>query len=131
MSDTDGFSSDRGDSSVAEGEGLWDEDEDEKVRPYKHRRGPGDEEDYETPAKLERSLKRPRLGGEKEESQEEIQEKKRVKWDRGLYSEIYLDEIEVKPKKRPKEDIVKKGCLAPTAKVCLWLAFLFCFGSCI
>lgn len=53
---------------------------------------------------------------ERDESQEEIQEKKRVKWDRGLYSEIYLDEIEVKPKKRPKEDIIKKGCLASTAK---------------
>lgn len=122
LSDTDGFSSDRGDSSIMEGEeeGQWGEDdEDEEGRPYKHRRGPGDDEDYETPAKLERTLKRPRLGEEKEESQVEIQEKKRVKWDRGLYSEIYLDEIEIKPKKRPKEDIVKKGCLAPTAKVCL------------
>jgi hypothetical protein len=120
LSDTDGFSSDRGDSSIVEEDGQWDDDdEDEEVRPYKHRRGPGDDEDYETPAKPERTLKRPRLGEEKEESQEEIQEKKRVKWDRGLYSEIYLDEIEIKPKKRPKEDIVKKGCLAPTAKVYL------------
>jgi len=114
MSDNDGFSSDRGDSSVVDGEGQWDEDED--VRPYKHRRGPGDEEDYETPAKSERSLKRRRSEEETEESQEEIQEKKRVKWDRGLYSEIYLDEIEVNPKKRTNEDFVKKGCLAPTAK---------------
>ena len=117
MSDTDGFSSDRGDSSVVEEEGQWDEDEDELARAYKHRRGPGDEEDYETPAKLGRSLKRPK-SGEGMESRE-TQEKKRVKWDRGLYSEIYLDEIEVKPKKCLKEDIVKKGCLAPTAKVCL------------
>jgi hypothetical protein len=118
MSDTDGFSRDRGDSSIVDGAGQWDED-DEDVHAYKHRKGPGDEEDYETPVKPERSLKRPRLGEEKEDSQEEIQEKKRVKWDRGLYSEIYLDEIEIKPKKHPKEDIVKKGCLAPTAKVCL------------
>jgi len=63
-----------------------------------------------------RPLKRPRSGEKTEEYQEEIQGKKRVKWDRGLYSEIFLDEIEVKPKKRPKEDIIKKGCLAPTAK---------------
>jgi len=116
MSDTDGFSSDRGDSSIVE-EDLWDEDEAEEVRPYKHRRGPGDEEDYETPVKPERPLKRPRSSEKTEEYQEEIQGKKRVKWDRGLYSEIFLDEIEVKPKKRPKEDIIKKGCLAPTAKV--------------
>jgi hypothetical protein len=117
MSDTDGCSSDRGDSSLVEGDSQADEDqdEDENFRLHKHRRGPGDEEDYETPAKPERPLKRPRFG-ENEESQDEIQEKKRVKWDRGLYSEIYLDEIEVKPKKRPKEDTIKKGCLAPTAK---------------
>lgn len=112
MSDTDGFSSDRGDSSIVEAECRWDGEKAEEVHPHKHRRGPGDEEDYETP----KSLKRPRSG---EDAEDVIQEKKRVKWDRGLYSEIYLDEIEVKPKKRPKEDIVKKGCLAPTAKVIL------------
>lgn len=124
-SDTEGFSSDRGDSSMVEGEEEeWDEDDDKDDDddiPRKHRRGPGDEEDYQTPAKPDRPLKRPRFGDEdvfdKEESEKEIQEKKRVKWDRGLYSEIYLDEIEVNPKKQLKEEVVKRGCLAPTAKV--------------
>lgn len=111
MSDTEGFSSDRGDSSMMEGEGDFEEDVEDS--PHKHRRGPGEEEDYETPARPDKPSKRPRFEDEKED----IQEKKRVKWDRGLYSEIYLDQIEVRSGKRPTEHIIKKGCLAPTAKV--------------
>jgi len=110
MSDTEGFSSDRGDSSMLEGEG--DLEEDDEGNPRKHRRGPGEEEEYETPAKPDKPLKRPRF----EDVKEDIQGKKRVKWDRGLYSEIYLDEIEIRPGKRPTEHMIKKGCLAPTAK---------------
>jgi hypothetical protein len=95
---------------MVEGEENFEEDDEDSSR--KHRRGPGEEEDYETPARPDKPLKRPRFEDEKED----VQEKKRVKWDRGLYSEIYLDQIEVRPGKRPTEHIIKKGCLAPTAK---------------
>lgn len=119
LSDTEGFSSDRGDTSMVDGGGDWEEDDESKHR--KHRRGPGEDEDYETPARPEKPLKRPRFEDEKED----VQEKKRVKWDRGLYSEIYLDEIEIRPGKRPTEHIIKKGCLAPTAKVWSDLFYIF------
>ncbi|KAJ3896508.1 hypothetical protein GG344DRAFT_36435 [Lentinula edodes] len=76
----------------------------------KHTWGPGDEEDYQTPLQS----KRLRLD---EEISEEEYEKKRVKWDRGLYQEIYLDEI--KPRTthaRITQESIQKGCLAPIAK---------------
>lgn len=83
----------------------------------KHVWGPGDEEDYETPL---RPMKRLRLDDHDPESTgEDSEEKRRVKWDRGLYSQIYLDEI--KPRSthaRIARESIKKGCLAPTAKVC-------------
>ncbi|KAJ3814273.1 hypothetical protein EV368DRAFT_33351 [Lentinula lateritia] len=74
----------------------------------KHSWGPGDEEDYQTPVQP----KRLRL-----DISEEEYEKKRVKWDRGLYQEIYLDEI--KPRTthaRITQESIRKGCLAPIAK---------------
>ncbi|KLO18604.1 hypothetical protein SCHPADRAFT_819561 [Schizopora paradoxa] len=48
----------------------------ERTYPTKHRRGPGEEEDYESPVRPEQN------GG------------KRVKWDFGLHTEVYVDEIE-------------------------------------
>ena len=65
------------------------------VHPLKHRRGPGDEEDYETPV-------RPNDG------------RKAVKWDRGLKVTAFLDEIEVQPRKyRAGEGAApRKGCLS-------------------
>jgi hypothetical protein len=75
----------------------------------KHRRGPGDEEDYETP---DRPAKRSRYdedGG--------MAEKKQVKWDRGLSTAIFLEEVHPRTRHRPKEDLVMKGCLAKTSKV--------------
>ncbi|EJD05888.1 uncharacterized protein FOMMEDRAFT_79785 [Fomitiporia mediterranea MF3/22] len=65
------------------------------VHPLKHRRGPGDEEDYETPV-------RPGDG------------RKAVKWDRGLEVSAFLDEIEVQPRKyRAGEGAApRKGCLS-------------------
>ena len=114
MSDLEGFSSDIGDSSMIE---VESDEDDFDVQSQKHRRGAGDDEDYETPARPTRALKRPRFVEDSEESENDIQEKKRVKWDRGLYSEVYLDEIEVNPRK-PSKETTKKGCLAPTAKVC-------------
>ena len=60
----------------------------------KHRRGPGDEEDYETPI-------RPST-------------RKGVKWDRGLGVSVYLDEIEVQPDKRRNLQSMapSKSCLS-------------------
>ena len=115
ISDLEGFSGDIGDSSMIE---VESDEDDFDAQGQKHRRGAGDEEDYETPARPTRALKRPRFIEESEESEIDIQEKKRVKWDRGLYSEVYLDEIEVNPRRPSKAGTTKKGCLAPTAKVC-------------
>ncbi|KAJ7449789.1 hypothetical protein FB451DRAFT_1052753 [Mycena latifolia] len=104
LSETDGLS-DAGDSSA------MDDMDSSPVR--RHRRGPGDEEDYETP-KVGRPAKRARSGSA---SGEEGQaEKKRVKWHRGLSTTVFLDEVEPRTRARPKENVVKKGCLAPTAK---------------
>ncbi|KAF7966116.1 hypothetical protein HWV62_39976 [Athelia sp. TMB] len=104
--------SDRGDSSNL-GDGDWVEVEPAWGAGY--RRGPGDEEDYKSPARPEPPLKRPRFNDEADEA-DDLLEKKRVKWDRGLYSEIYLDEIEVNPNNWRKDVVIKKGCLAPHAK---------------
>ncbi|KAJ7807063.1 hypothetical protein B0H14DRAFT_3483572 [Mycena olivaceomarginata] len=43
-------------------------------------------------------------------------EKKRVKWHRGLSTAVFLDEVEPRPNARPRENVVKKGRLASTAK---------------
>ncbi|KZT68974.1 hypothetical protein DAEQUDRAFT_765762 [Daedalea quercina L-15889] len=79
--------------------------------PVRHRRGPGDEEDYETPPRPERPFKRERL-----EHEAETKGDKTVKWDRGLATAVYLDEISPKLKKPASSDATRKGCLAPTAK---------------
>ncbi|KAJ3753825.1 hypothetical protein EV360DRAFT_52773 [Lentinula raphanica] len=77
----------------------------------KHAWGAGDEEDFETPV---RPVKRVRADGEGFDDEDE---KKRVKWDRGLYQEIYLDEIQPRTTHtRITQESIKKGCLAPTAK---------------
>jgi hypothetical protein len=119
-SDLEG-SSEFGDSS------FWDDDRethDEEEQPLRHRRGPGDEDDYETPDRAG-IAKRLRLGGN--ESEAEVREKKRVKWDRGLSKTIYLDEVRPGERPRPAQNTIKKGCLAPTAKVCLdLLSQIFC-----
>jgi hypothetical protein len=80
----------------------------------RHMWGPGDEEEYESP-KVNRPAKRMREGSGSDG--EEEGEKKRVKWDRGLSTTIFLDEVEPRTKARPKEDMIKKGCLTPKAKV--------------
>ncbi|OCB84293.1 hypothetical protein A7U60_g8973 [Sanghuangporus baumii] len=82
----------RGESDASELEGHAG------AQPSKHRRGPGDEEDYETPVR--------RNDG-----------RKAVKWDRGLEVSVFLDEIEVHPKKyraREGASAPRKGCLVPT-----------------
>lgn len=69
--------------------------------PTKHMRGAGDEEDYETPLK--------NLEGDVG--------KRRVKWDKGLFTEVFLDEVVPGTKVLAKENTTTKGCLTATAKV--------------
>ncbi|KAJ6496658.1 hypothetical protein C8R47DRAFT_973231 [Mycena vitilis] len=101
----DGFS--EGDESTAD---TFSDMDSSPLR--RHRRGPGDEEDYETP--IVHRAKRARAGSVSAEG--EYTEKKRVKWHRGLSTAVYLDEVEPRTKARPKENLVTKGCLASTAK---------------
>ncbi|KAH6918601.1 hypothetical protein BKA70DRAFT_21228 [Coprinopsis sp. MPI-PUGE-AT-0042] len=79
----------------------------------RHQRGAGEEEDYETP---HRAFKRMKLT---EDGQEEVMEdqKKRVKWDRGLFTVVFLDEVKLGTRPYSKTVPQTKGCLAPTAKV--------------
>ncbi|KAI5124553.1 hypothetical protein M0805_003075 [Coniferiporia weirii] len=66
------------------------------IQSAKHRRGPGEEEDYVTPV-------RP------------VNSRKGVKWDKGLETSVFIDEIEVQPNRGPRNDSVlapSKGCLS-------------------
>ncbi|KAJ7109355.1 hypothetical protein C8R44DRAFT_884402 [Mycena epipterygia] len=111
----------RSDEGLSEMEGLSDEGDSVDIYSdymdssplRRHRRGPGDDEDYETP-KVDRPTKRAR--SDSENGEEGPAEKKRVKWHRGLSTAVFLEDVEPRPKARPKENIIKKGCLAPTAK---------------
>ncbi|KAG2132496.1 uncharacterized protein EDB93DRAFT_901276 [Suillus bovinus] len=89
-------------------------DENDGVIWTKHRRGPGEDEDYETPVRPDRPVKRLRLG--EGPQQEEERESKRVKWHHGLSTEIYLDEVHPQPHSWTKDFIIEKSCLAPTSK---------------
>ncbi|TCD69712.1 hypothetical protein EIP91_006479 [Steccherinum ochraceum] len=107
-------SSDFGSSDV-EGEG---EGEEERVGAggmgmLKHRRGPGEDEDYETPPRAERPSKRGRF---EENSEEQMRggNDRRVKWDRGLSTTVFLDDSPPKPSRSSKD--AGKGCLTPAAK---------------
>ena len=86
------------------------------LRPLtKHRRGPGDESDYETPERLDRNKKTKLFV----EAGDEVGEpERRVKWDRGLFTSVYLDEVKLGTRQPLKENRSLKGILAPTAKVC-------------
>jgi hypothetical protein len=109
--------SDRGDSSLIDGD--WDDDRhDSNSYIRTHKRGPGDEEDYETPDKLERPPKRLKFAENDEWKVRE--EKRRVKWDRGLSTMIYLDEVQPRTRAHLKEDVIKKGCLSKAAKVYIY-----------
>ncbi|KAG6832399.1 hypothetical protein H0H92_002667 [Tricholoma furcatifolium] len=77
----------------------------------RHKRGAGDEEDYQTPV---RKLKRLKLGDNDDE--ESMEKQRRVKWDRGLFTTVYLDEVKVGARQPSNNNSVAKGCLAPTAK---------------
>ncbi|KAI0336463.1 hypothetical protein GY45DRAFT_1342025 [Cubamyces sp. BRFM 1775] len=94
-------------------------DRDQDEVPVRHRRGPGDEEDYETPPRPERPAKRARFEGvdtdaEKEKEKEAMD--KRVKWDKGLHTTVYLDDSPPKPKRTHQAVPTQKSCLAAAAK---------------
>ena len=88
-------------------------DENDYAVPPRHRRGPGDEEDYETPERPGRIIEPLRLEG----ADTDVRPVKQVKWHRGLTTAIYLDEVDPRSKSLPPDVVVVRGCLAPTSKV--------------
>lgn len=120
MSDIE-VSSDAGFSSSCEDhmEGVEDDMIFDPDRSPKHRRGAGDETDYETPEKPLRDVKA-RLFDDKPGDDND----RRVKWDRGLFTLVYLDEVKLGTRQTFKENRTLKGILAPAAKVTLCSIFL-------
>ncbi|KAI0721713.1 hypothetical protein C8T65DRAFT_203197 [Cerioporus squamosus] len=109
---TDG-GSDGGDASFV----SIDRDGDSEAVPIRHRRGPGDEEDYETPPRPERPTKRGRFeGGEDGEDKERNPPERRVKWDKGLHTTVFLHDTPPNPKWNTKAVPSQKSCLTPAAK---------------
>ncbi|KAG6818134.1 hypothetical protein H0H87_000039 [Tephrocybe sp. NHM501043] len=98
---SDGVSEDESDS------------DDSSPTPKRHKRGPGDEEDYTTPM---RKLRRLNLEDD-DDAGVSSEQGRRVKWDRGLFTAIYLDQVKLGTRRPPKENIATKGCLAPAAKI--------------
>jgi len=111
LSDCEG-ASELGNQSILEFDG--EHDENDGVVWTKHRRGPGEVEDYETPVRSDQLVKRLLFG--EDPQQEEERERKRVKWQHGLSTEIYLDEIHPRPNSWTKDFVIEKSCLAPTSK---------------
>ncbi|KIL00419.1 hypothetical protein PAXRUDRAFT_8226 [Paxillus rubicundulus Ve08.2h10] len=109
-SDTEG-ATEYGDESLLDTH--TDHDGNDGAIPRKHRRGPGEDEDYETPQRPECSVKKLRFG---EVVDEETKAVKQVKWHRGLSTAVYLDDLHPKPTSQPKDFVIGKGCLAPTSK---------------
>ncbi len=90
-----------------------DEDGDSPIR---HARGAGESDDYETPDKY-KTIKPMRLFGPNGEVTDGAQMRRRVKWDRGLFTSVYLDEVKLGTRQTSKENRALKSILAPTAKV--------------
>lgn len=95
--------------SAVEEDDDWDQLDSSPVRVGMHRRGPGEEEDYVTP------VRRPPTKASFAD-EPNVREKRHVKWDRGLSTAIFVDELKLKDINPPKENDIKKSCLAPTAK---------------
>ena len=115
-SDIEGFS-DAGYSSPCEDANMAD-----GTKPLpRHQRGAGEDDDYETPERHHRHKKRTRLFDDVDimETSGSIEPKRRVKWDRGLFTTVYIDEVKLGSRETLKENRSLKGILAPTAKVCL------------
>ncbi|CDO68342.1 hypothetical protein BN946_scf184799.g69 [Trametes cinnabarina] len=92
-------------------------DRDAEGQPLRHRRGPGDEDDYETPPRPERPVKRARFDGvEAQGGEKEVVPEKRVKWDKGLHTTVYLDDTPPRPRRNKDAAPSQKGCLTSAAK---------------
>lgn len=103
-----------GDLSALGDLSIMSVEQDEQGITLTHRRGPGDEEDYETPERPERPAKRTRMeDGDATEAKAE----RRVKWDRGLSTTVILPDALPEPRRPPPDVVAKRGCLAPSAKV--------------
>jgi hypothetical protein len=86
-------------------------------KPIRHRRGPGDEEDYESPVRIERPEKRTRVD---ETGEPEGVRAKSVRWDRGLFTTIYFDDLPLQSQVHDKPQAPTtsaRGALADSAKV--------------
>ena len=87
-------------------------------RPLRHRRGPGDEVQYETPERVERPRSRTRID-EADKPGEEA-EMKTVRWDRGLFTTIYFDDLPLQSRTQDRSHTPvehTRGALARSAKV--------------
>ena len=110
-------------SDFRDDSGLTSDDEDSLPlgpdgQPIRHRRGPGDEEDYESPERIGRPGKRARIH-ETEEPGEEVAVKN-VRWDRGLYTTVYFDDLPLQSRASEKSQAPAtstRGALAGSAKV--------------
>jgi hypothetical protein len=81
--------------------------------PRKHTKGAGDDEDYQTPERPLRDV-RVRLF---DDGCADRQPDRRVKWDRGLFTFVYLDEVSLGSRQNLKENRTLRGILAPASKV--------------
>jgi len=85
----------------------------------KHRRGAGDDEEYVTPERSARGRGITARLIDDGSGDKMMESGHRVKWDRGLYTLVYLDEVKLGSRQTLKENRILKGILAPTAKVCV------------
>ena len=86
-------------------------------QPLRHRRGPGDEEQYESPER-ERPRTKARIDDTNKSGEEN--EAKTVRWDRGLFTTIYFDDLPLQSQTRDKSQTPvthTRGALAKSAKV--------------
>ncbi|KAK0483607.1 hypothetical protein IW261DRAFT_1464146 [Armillaria novae-zelandiae] len=95
--------------STLEEDDDYDQLDSSPVRAGRHRRGPGEEEDYVTPV-------RPPLMKEHLADEADARGERHVKWDRGLSTAIFVNDLKLQNLNLPKESDIKKSCLAPTAK---------------
>lgn len=89
------------------------------VEPARHTRGAGEEEDYKTP----RQTKHLKLS-DNADAEIASGSDRRVKWDRGLFEEVVLEDVFPRPR-NSKEKLTRKGCLA-SSKVGFYPICLSC-----
>ncbi|KAH9043255.1 hypothetical protein EDB85DRAFT_1856111 [Lactarius pseudohatsudake] len=83
-------------------------------RPVRHRRGPGDEEEYESPKRPKTRARNGEAGKLEEEA-----EAKTVRWDRGLFTTIYFDDLPLQSQTHDRSHTPvahTRGALASSAK---------------